>query len=130
MIEQKREEPERTPQIINISSISAYASSPARGEYCLSKAGMSMMTQLYADRLAEFGIPVFEVRPGIIETDMTAAVQHKYDKLILQDNLTPIRRWGKPEDIAKAVCAIASGYFTFSTGEVFNVDGGFHMRRL
>ncbi len=130
MIEQKREEPERTPQIINISSISAYASSPARGEYCLSKAGMSMMTQLYADRLAEFGIPVFEVRPGIIETDMTAAVQQKYDKLILQDNLTPIRRWGKPEDIAKAVCAIASGYFSFSTGEVFNVDGGFHMKRL
>ncbi len=116
--------------IINISSISAYTSSTMRGEYCLSKAGMSMMTQLYADRLAEFGISVFEIRPGIIRTDMTAAVTEKYDRLILQEGLTPIRRWGEPRDVAKAVVAVALGYFPFSTGEVINVDGGFHLRRL
>jgi NAD(P)-dependent dehydrogenase (short-subunit alcohol dehydrogenase family) len=88
-----------------------------------------MMTQLFAHRLAEFGIPVFEIRPGIIETDMTAGVKEKYDRLIA-DGLTPIPRWGKPEDVAKAVAAIVQGSFPFSTGEVFNVDGGFHMRRL
>lgn len=130
MIEQKKGDASLAPKIINISSISAYASSPARGEYCLSKAGMSMMTQLYADRLAEFGIPVFEVRPGIIKTDMTAGVSEKYDRLILQENLTPIKRWGAPQDIAKAVVAIAQDFFPFSTGEVINVDGGFHMKRL
>lgn len=130
MIEQTQSDASRSPKIINISSISAYTSSPARGEYCLSKAGMSMMTQLYADRLAEFGIPVFEVRPGIIATDMTSAVKEKYDRLILQEHLTPIQRWGLPEDVAKAVCAIAQDAFPFSTGEVINVDGGFHMKRL
>lgn len=130
MIEAIKSDPDYAPTIINISSISAYTSSPMRGEYCLSKAGMGMMTQLYADRLAEFGIPVFEIRPGIIQTDMTSAVQEKYDKLILEDGLTPIRRWGRPQDIAKAVAAIALGYLPFSTGEVINVDGGFHMHRL
>jgi len=117
------------PKIINISSISAYTSSTNRGEYCLSKAGMSMMTTLYADRLAEYGIYVYEIRPGIIETDMTSLVKKKYDRLIYE-GLTPIKRWGQPGDIARTVVAIAEGYLSFSTGEVINVDGGFHLRRL
>ncbi len=129
MIEQKKEHPERDYRIVNTSSISAYTSSPARGEYCLSKAGISMMTALYADRLAEFGIGVFEVRPGIIKTDMTKVVTAKYDKMIAE-GLTPIKRWGQPEDIGKAVGAIAEGRLDFCTGQVINVDGGFHLRRL
>lgn len=118
------------PNIINISSISAYTSSPARAEYCISKAGMSMMTKLWADRLAEFGINVFEIRPGIIATDLTSVVKEKYDRLILEEGLTPIQRWGAPDDIGKAVVAVAEGMFPFSTGEVINVDGGFHLHRL
>jgi 3-oxoacyl-[acyl-carrier protein] reductase len=118
-----------TRAIINIGSISAYASSINRAEYCLSKAGMAMMTRLFADRLAEYGIAVYEVRPGIIETDMTRPVREKYDRLIAA-GLTPFRRWGRPEDVALAVVAIAAGHFPFSTGEVINVDGGFHLQRL
>ncbi len=129
MIEQKKLFPERNFRIVNTGSMSAYTSSPARGEYCISKVGVSMMTMLYADRLAEFGIGVFEIRPGIIQTDMTKVVQEKYDKLIA-DGVTPIKRWGQPEDIAKAVSAIAEGKLDFSTGQVINVDGGFHLRRL
>lgn len=129
MIEQKQQHPDRAYRICNTSSISAYASSPARGEYCLSKAGVSMMTRLYADRLAEHDIGVFEVRPGIIATDMTAVVKDKYDKLIAE-GLTPIRRWGQPADVARAVGAIAEGRLDFCTGQVLNVDGGFHLRRL
>ncbi len=129
MIKLIEEEKISTPRIVNIGSISAFTSSPARGEYCISKAGMGMMTMLFADRLAEFGINVYEVRPGIIETDMTSAVKGKYDALIA-DGLTPITRWGKPEDIAKAVVALAEGYFPFSTGEIINVDGGFNFHRL
>jgi 3-oxoacyl-[acyl-carrier protein] reductase len=117
------------PKIVNISSMSAYTSSPNRGEYCMSKAGMSMMTLLFADRLAEYGINVYEVRPGIIATDMTSTVTEKYDSLIA-DGLTPIRRWGQPDDVARAVVALAENYLPFSTGEVINVDGGFHFRRL
>lgn len=117
------------PQIINIGSISAFTSSPSRGEYCISKAGLTMVTALYADRLAEYGINVYEIRPGIIETDMTSVVKEKYDRLIAE-GLTPIRRWGQPEDIGWAVVAIAEGYFPFSTGEVIHVDGGFHLHRL
>lgn len=117
------------PKIINISSISAYTSSPNRGEYCVSKAGLSMMTALFADRLAEYGINVYEIRPGVIQTDLTSGVKDKYDKLI-GDGLTPIQRWGQPDDIARAVIAIAQDYFPFSTGEVINVDGGFHLHRL
>lgn len=117
------------PKIINIGSISAYTSSPGRGEYCISKAGMGMMTLLFADRLAEHGINVYEVRPGIIETDMTGGVKAKYDALIA-DGLTPIQRWGQPDDIAKAVVALAEGSFPFSTGEIINVDGGFNFHRL
>ncbi len=129
MIEQRKEHPERPLRIVNIGSISAYTSSPSRGEYCISKAGIAMMTKLYADRLAEYEIGVFEISPGIIETDMTRAAKDKYDKLIAE-GLTPIRRWGKPGDVAKAVGAVAEGRLDFSTGSVINVDGGFHLRRL
>ena len=118
------------PRIVTVSSISAYTASTNRGDYCIAKAGLAMMTQLYAARLAEYGINVYEIRPGIVETDMTGPVKAKYDKLILEDGITPIRRWGKPEDIAKAVVAIAKDLLPFSTGEVINVDGGFHLRRL
>lgn len=117
------------PKIINIGSLSAYTSSTNRGEYCLSKAGMGMMTALLADRLAEDGILVYEVRPGIIATDMTAKVQEKYDRLIA-DGLLPVRRWGMPDDVARAVVALADGALPYSTGEIINVDGGFHLRRL
>jgi 3-oxoacyl-[acyl-carrier protein] reductase len=115
--------------IVNISSMSAYTASINRAEYCISKAGMSMVTQLFAARLAEENINVYEIRPGIIETDMTSGVKEKYDKMISQ-GITPIRRWGKPEDIGKAVAVIARGELPFSTGEVINVDGGFHMKTL
>lgn len=117
------------PKIIMISSVSAYAASVNRGEYCISKAALSMVTALYASRLAEHGIRVFEIRPGIISTDMTAGVKGKYDSLI-GAGLTPIARWGTPEDVGKAVAALARDDFPFSTGDVFNVDGGFHLRRL
>lgn len=120
----------QNPKIVNIGSISAYTSSPSRAEYCLSKAGLGMMTALWADRLAEFGIHVYEIRPGIVATDLTAVVKDKYDHLILEKGITPIRRWGQPEDIAKAVAAIAQDLLPFSTGEVINVDGGFHLSRL
>lgn len=129
MIELKQNMSDVDLKIINIASISSYTSSPSRGEYCISKAGVSMMTKLYADRLSEYGINVYEIRPGIILTPMTEPVKEKYDKLI-SEGITPIKRWGKPEDLAKAVAAIAKGYFPFSTGEVFNVDGGFHLRTL
>lgn len=117
------------PKIVTISSVSAYTASTNRGDYCVSKAALSMLTPLFASRLAEHGINVYEIRPGIIATDMTGAVKEKYDKLIA-DGLTPIQRWGTPEDIGCAVAAIASNAFPFSTGEVINVDGGFHLRRL
>ena len=126
---QKRGLENYQPRIVNISSMSAYTSSTNRGEYCISKAGISMVTQLFADKLAEYGIPVFEVRPGIIMTDMTAVVKEKYEKLIEQ-GVTPIRRFGQPEDVANCVVAAASGRLDFSTGQVLNADGGFHIRRL
>jgi 3-oxoacyl-[acyl-carrier protein] reductase len=119
----------RNPKIITVSSISAYTASTNRGDYCVSKAALSMLTPLFAARLAEFGINVYEIRPGVIATDMTGAVKEKYDKLIA-DGLSPIQRWGTPEDIGRAVAAIAGDAFPFSTGEVINVDGGFHLRRL
>jgi 3-oxoacyl-[acyl-carrier protein] reductase len=117
------------PKIINIGSMSAYTASVNRGEYCISKAGLGMMTALFADRLAEYGILVYEVRPGVIATDMTSVVKARYDALI-DGGLTPVKRWGEPDDVARAVLAIAQGYLPFSTGEVINVDGGFHLRRL
>jgi NAD(P)-dependent dehydrogenase (short-subunit alcohol dehydrogenase family) len=130
MIRLIKEDKISSPKVVNIGSISAYTSSPARAEYCISKAGMGMMTLLWADRLAEYGINVYEIRPGIIETDLTSVVKEKYDKLILEDGITPIRRWGQPEDIGKAVIAIAEELMPFSTGEILNVDGGFHISRL
>ena len=129
MVEQREEDADRACRIVNISSVSAYTASPARGEYCLSKAGVSMMTLLFAARLADEGIGVFEIRPGIIATDMTSTVTAKYDALIA-DGITPIRRWGQPEDVADAVAAVASGNLDFATGQVLNADGGFHIRRL
>ncbi len=119
----------RNPKIITISSISAYTASTNRGDYCVAKAALSMLTPLFAARLAEHGINVYEIRPGVIATDMTGPVKEKYDKLIA-DGLTPIQRWGTPEDIGRAVAAIAQDLLPFSTGEVINVDGGFHLRRL
>jgi NAD(P)-dependent dehydrogenase (short-subunit alcohol dehydrogenase family) len=130
MIEQKESEPENyAPAIINITSVSAFAASPERGDYCVSKAGLAMMTKLFALRLASEGINVYEIRPGVIETDMTANVKEKYDRMI-DNGLTPINRWGTPEDVGRAVAAITNGSLPFSTGEVINVDGGFHLRRL
>jgi NAD(P)-dependent dehydrogenase (short-subunit alcohol dehydrogenase family) len=130
MIEQAAKNPEAPRgQIVTISSVSAYTASVTRGDYCVSKAGLSMMTALFAARLAEHGIHVFEIRPGIIATDMTSAVKGKYDAL-LEKGLTPINRWGAPDDVARAVVAIANRAFPFSTGEVINVDGGFHLRIL
>jgi NAD(P)-dependent dehydrogenase (short-subunit alcohol dehydrogenase family) len=130
MVEQVGEPPpDYLPQIVNITSVSAYTASVNRGEYCIAKAGLAMMTKLYAARLAAHGIRVYEIRPGVIETDMTAGVRERYDRLI-REGLTPIRRWGQAEDVGRAVAAVAAGALPFSTGEVINVDGGFHLRIL
>jgi 3-oxoacyl-[acyl-carrier protein] reductase len=133
MIEQcdrsRKSATEYRPKIINISSISAYTASTDRGDYCVAKAALSMQTPLYAARLAQYGINVYEIRPGIIATDMTASVNEKHDKLI-SEGLTPIKRWGTPNDVGQAVAAIAGDLLPFSTGEIINVDGGFHLRRL
>jgi NAD(P)-dependent dehydrogenase (short-subunit alcohol dehydrogenase family) len=115
--------------IVNISSISAYAMSTNRADYCLAKAALQAMTWLFADRLAEERIQVFEVCPGVIATDMTGPVKEKYDRLIAE-GMSPMRRWGQPQDVARAVAALVEGYLPFSTGERINVDGGFHIRRL
>ena len=115
--------------LINIGSANADMASIDRAEYCLSKAGIAMMTKLYAARLAEAGIGVFEIRPGVIRTEMTAVAGERYDRLIA-GGLTPIRRWGEPEDVGRAALALASGAFGFSTGEVVHVDGGLHIARL
>ena len=126
-----RQEPieKRKGVIVNISSCSSVVSSTSRGEYCVSKAGISMLTTLYADRLAPEGILVHEVRPGVIATDMTNTVQAKYDKLIA-DGVFPIARWGTPEDVANAVSALVSEKFLYTTGNYVDVDGGFHIKRL
>ncbi len=115
--------------IVNVSSCSAVVSSVSRGEYCVSKAGVSMLTTLYADRLASEGILVHEVRPGVIATDMTDTVKEKYDNLI-RDGAFPIARWGQPEDVANAVSALCSDKFLFTTGNYLDIDGGFHISRL
>ena len=115
--------------IINISSISAYTSSVNRPEYCMSKSAISMMTVLFADRLADQGVRVYEIRPCVIRTDMTASVTEKYDRMIAE-GVFPIKRWGYREDVAKAVALFAGGALPYSTGEVINVDGGFHLRRM
>lgn len=124
-----RNEGERKGYIVNISSLSAYATSVNRGEYCISKAGVSMITALFADRLAEYGVAVNEVRPGIIETNMTAKVKEKYDRLI-EGGLLPEKRWGTPEDVACAVLALCDGSLPYVTGQSLDVDGGFHLKRL
>ena len=129
MIRQRKQRPEDWMCIVNISSVSAYAASPSRGEYCISKAGVSMATKLWAARLAEFGIGVYEIRPGIIRTDMTAGAFDRYDGLI-KEGLTPIRRWGEPSDVAATVAALALRLLPFNTGDAFNVDGGLHMKVL
>lgn len=122
-------EGESKGSIVNISSMSAYTSSVNRGEYCISKAGVSMITTLFADRLAEYGIMVNEIRPGIIATGMTEKVKGKYDSLI-DGGLLPVKRWGRPEDIAAAVCVLAAGELPYVTGQSIDVDGGFHIQRL
>ncbi|MFT4692752.1 MAG: 3-ketoacyl-ACP reductase [Verrucomicrobiia bacterium] len=121
--------PRLAPKVVTVSSISAYAVSTNRGDYCMSKAALGMMTKVYAARLAEFGINVFEVCPGVIASDMTAPVKEKYDKMFA-DGFTPIRRWGQPSDVGRAIVAIGEGYFPYSTGDTINVDGGFQIRQL
>lgn len=115
--------------IVNISSVSATEASINRGDYCISKAGVAMATQLWAHRLAEFGVAVYEIRPGIIHTDMSAAVAEKYDRLIA-DGLTVENRWGEPDDVGRAVAMLARGDLTYATGNVLNIDGGLTLRRL
>jgi 3-oxoacyl-[acyl-carrier protein] reductase len=129
MVHQRREDPNTPACIINISSISANVASPSRGEYCISKAGIAMATMLWAVRLGEHGIPVYEVRPGVIKTDMTAAVDAKYTKLIA-DGLCVQPRWGMPEDVGKAVASLVRGDMNYGTGQVIMVDGGLTLRRL
>lgn len=126
---EKLAHPEFTARIINISSVSAYATSINRGEYCISKAGIAMVTQLFAHRLADVGIPVFEIQPGIIRTDMTAKVAAAYEARIA-DGLTPIRRMGEPKDVADCCLACAEGALDFATGQVIEAGGGFHIHRL
>jgi NAD(P)-dependent dehydrogenase (short-subunit alcohol dehydrogenase family) len=129
MVEQKQTDAGFQGCIINVSSVSATSASVHRGEYCISKAGIGMATQLWAARLGEFGIPVYEVRPGIIRSDMTAGVQEKYDKLIAEGLLVQ-PRWGLPEDVGKACAMLARGELTYSTGQVLMVDGGLSIPRL
>lgn len=131
MIELIRADQIKHPNIVNISSLRSYTTAKNYGEYCISKAGVSMMTKLFAARLAEYGISVHEICPGIIETDMTSSksVRKYYDAKIAQ-GMMPINRWGKPEEVALAVAAIAKGHFPFSTGAVFHIDGGWHLREL
>lgn len=129
LIQQKKQHTPFAGCIITISSVSATVASINRGEYCVAKAGLSMATQLFAARLGEFDIPVYEVRPGIIHTDMTAGVTAKYDKLI-DDGLCVQKRWGHPDDVGRAVASLAQGNFLYSTGQVIMVDGGLTLPRL
>ena len=129
MVELQAKIPQARPMIVFITSISAAVSSTTRAEYCVSKAGLSMVAKVFADRLAEHGINVYEVRPGIIRTDMTEPVHAKYDRLI-GDGLVPLKRWGFPEDVGRAVAALARGAFPYSTGIVLEVSGGMNIRRL
>ncbi len=129
MVAQVKANPESKPAIVFITSISASVSSPNRAEYCISKAALSQAATLFADRLAEYGINVYEIRPGIIQTAMTAPVKEKYDRL-MAEGLVPQKRWGYPEDIGKAVVALAKGYFPYSTGLILEISGGMNIRRL
>lgn len=129
MVEIRERNADRGLYVINVSSLSEYTSSVNRADYCLAKAGLGMLTKLFADRLAEHAILVNAVRPGIVATDMTSGARERYDPLIAE-GLVPLRRWGRPRDVARAVRALVSGDFDFSTGASFDVDGGFHLRRL
>ncbi|MBD5779732.1 3-ketoacyl-ACP reductase [Pelagicoccus sp. NFK12] len=129
MVAAKKEDETFSGAIVNVSSISATVISVNRGEYCIAKAGLSMVTSLFAARLGEFGIPVYEVRPGVTKTDMTSGVTEKYDKLI-EDGLCVTKRWGFPDDIGKAVSSLARGDFPYSTGQVIMIDGGLTLPRL
>jgi NAD(P)-dependent dehydrogenase (short-subunit alcohol dehydrogenase family) len=129
MVRVRQTEPVFRACIVNVSSISATVASPSRGEYCISKAGVSMATQLWAVRLGEFGIPVYEVRPGVVETDMTAAVKAKYDRLLAQ-GLCLQARWGQPDDVGRAVAMLVRGDLSYSSGQVLMVDGGLTVARL
>jgi 3-oxoacyl-[acyl-carrier protein] reductase len=129
MIEQHKADASFWGCVVNVSSISADVASVNRGEYCISKAGVAMATKLWATRLGEFGIPVYEVRPGVIKTDMTAGVSAKYDQL-LSSGLTIQPRWGTAEDVGRAVAALTRGDFPYSSGSVFMVDGGLTVQRL
>jgi NAD(P)-dependent dehydrogenase (short-subunit alcohol dehydrogenase family) len=129
MIEQRKADATFRGCIVNVSSVSATVASVNRGDYCISKAGVAMATQLWAARLAEFGIDVYEVRPGVIATDMTSGVKDKYDKLIA-DGLTIEKRWGTPDDVGSAVAVLARGELRYATGQVLNIDGGMTLQRL
>lgn len=129
MVEQRQADAAFKGVIVNVSSVSATVASVNRGDYCISKAGVAMATQLWAVRLAEFGIDVFEVRPGIIATDMTSGVTEKYDKLIA-GGLTLDKRWGTPQDVGRAVSVLARGDLSYATGQVLLVDGGLTNQRL
>jgi len=129
MLSARNKNPEYHPCIITITSMSAEVASINRGEYCMSKAGLSMMTKLFAIRLADADIPVYEVRPGIIQTDMTSGVKEKYDRLI-EGGLTLEKRWGTPADIGRIVAALANGEVPYSTGQVIAADGGLTIQRL
>jgi NAD(P)-dependent dehydrogenase (short-subunit alcohol dehydrogenase family) len=128
-VEKKLENPLFEASIINISSISAFVASVNRGEYCISKAGIAMATKLWATRLGEYDIPVYEIQPGIIKTDMTAGVVEKYDKLF-QEGISLQRRWGLPDDVGKVAAMLAQGHLPYATGQVIKVDGGLHIQRL
>jgi len=129
MIEQHEADPSFRGRIVNISSISAVLASTNRAEYCISKAGVSMATKLWASRLAEHDIDVYEVRPGVVESDMTVGVKAKYDDLI-EHGLTLDKRWGTPDDVGRAVSALARGEIPYATGQVLTVDGGLTVPRL
>jgi len=129
MMERKLKIPDYRPYIVFISSVSAEFSSPSRAEYCLSKAALSQAARVYADRLAEYGINVYEIRPGIIDTDMTKPVKEKYDRMIEQ-GVVPQKRWGTPQDVGKAVAALVQGSFDYSTGAVIEVSGGMNIKRM
>jgi 3-oxoacyl-[acyl-carrier protein] reductase len=129
MVEQRKADAGFRGCIVNVSSVSATVASVNRGDYCISKAGVAMATQLWAARLAEFGIDVYEVRPGVIATDMTAGVKERYDKLIAE-GLTVEKRWGTPEDVGSAVAVLARGELPYATGQVLNIDGGMTLQRL
>jgi NAD(P)-dependent dehydrogenase (short-subunit alcohol dehydrogenase family) len=129
MVEQRKSDSRFRGCIVNVSSVSATVASTNRGDYCISKAGVGMATQLWAARLAEFGIDVYEVRPGVIATDMTAGVKEKYDNLIA-GGLTVEKRWGTPEDVGSAVAVLARGELPYATGQVLNIDGGMTLQRL